>query len=394
VKLHSRLRYGVALAALCGMGAATQADAAAVQHPPLTGPYCSGGVSISGPGSTAQVNAIPGFDSVLAGGGAVDVLGNILPGCAESVADNGGGSGAGVTAAVSHSAPISFSDDPLSLSNQALAIAGGGTNASPINDVPVAILPVSVIVNLSCYAGNVKLSQVELGKMYDGAITTWDNKVLNVDNPGISTACAGVHINLTARADSSGTTFVFKSYLAHLNPEYEALKQDALNTTWLGHIACRGAGTGAEISCVFNTPDSVGYAASSNARAAAAREARVDNLAHSFATWTSGACSTSALLAPIPPSTLLNWSTVDFTDEPVGYGICGYTYDMAFSLMKTAFSKNPGLSSPAVTQTVVDWLTVTASNFGQSTLPTSQYDRLPIPTQKVAALAPFLIAYK
>jgi ABC-type phosphate transport system substrate-binding protein len=394
VNLRNRLRFGVALATLCGVAAATQASAAGVGHPPLTGPYCSGGASVSGPGSTAQVNAIPGFDAVLAGGGATDILGNHLPGCAESVFDTKGGSGAGNAAAISRSAAIAFSDDPLSLENQALATAGGGTNASPINDVPVAILPVSVIANLTCYSGNLKLSQIELAKMYDGVISTWDNKVLNVDNPGISTSCAGVHVNLVARADVSGTTFLFKSYLAHLNPEYQALKQDALNTTWVGHIACRGTGTGGAIACVQGTPNSVGYAASSNARAAGAREARIDNLAHTFSTWGSGACSLAALLAPIPPTTLGNWSFSDFTDEPVGYGICGYTYDMVFALMKTAFSHNPGLSSPAITQTLVDWLTVTASGAGQSTLPTNQYDRLPVVTDKVAALAPFLIAYR
>jgi len=391
----TRLRLGVALAALSTAGAATQAAAAGPAHPPLTGPYCSGNVGVGGPGSTAQVNAIPGFNNVLHAGFEADVLGNKLPSCgSETVSDSGGGSGAGVASQQGRTAPIGFSDDPLSLQGQAQITAGGGTNASPINTVPVAILPVSVIVNLPCYSGNLKLSSIEIAKMYDGVIKTWDHALLNVDNPGIKTSCAGVPVRLVARNDVSGTTYVFKSYLSHRNPEYLALKQDAENTAWLGAIACRGQGTGGVISCVLNNSGAIGYAATSNARAAGAREAAVDNAAHTFATWNAGGCSLAALTAPIPPSTLGNWSASDFTDAPVGYGICGYTYDLVFALQKTAFSKNSGLSSPQVTQTLVDFLTAAVSTNGQNSLPSNQYDKLPVPTDKVAALAPFLIAYR
>jgi len=393
--IHSKkLRFGAALAALSGLAAATQVSAAGPAHPPLTGPYCSGGVGVSGPGSTAQINAIPGFDGVLAGGGEQDLLLNTVPGCAESVTDTGGGSGVGVASQAGRTAPIGFTDLPLNAETQATVTAGGGTNASLVNTVPVAVLPVSVIVNLSCYSGNVKLSSPEIAKLYDGVIKTWDNALLNVDNPGIKTSCAGVPVHLTARSDVSGTTYVFKTYLARRNPEFAALKQDPVNTAWLGAIVCRGNGNGGEISCVSGTPDSIGYAATSNARNAGAREAAVDNLAHSFSTWSPGACSLAALTAPIPPTTLGNWSASDFADAPVGYGICGYTYALVLALQKTAFSHNPSLSSPAITQTLVDYLTAATSTRGQASLPTSQYDKLPLPTEKIAQGAPYLIAYK
>ena len=394
MNLKHRLRIGGVLVAASVAGTVTQVGATGPTHPPLAGAYCSGGVSVSGPGSTAQVNAVPGFNGVLAGGGESDVLNNVLPACAESVSDSGGGSGAGIASQVGRTAAIGFSDDPLNAETQATAVAGSGTNASPIHTVPVAILPVSVIVNLPCYSGTLKLTSVDIAKMYDGVIKVWSHQLLNVDNPGISTSCSNVPVRLVARADVSGTTYVFKSYLSHRNPEYDALKQDAANTTWLGAIACRGAGTGGVISCVQNTADSIGYAASSNARNAGMREAKIDNAAHSFATWSAGACSTAALAAPIPPSTLGNWSASDFTDEPVGYGICGYTYDLVFALQKTAFSSSPSLSSPQVTQTLIDFLTAATSARGQASLPTSQYDKLPAPTEKVAQLAPYEIAYK
>jgi ABC-type phosphate transport system substrate-binding protein len=399
VNISHRLRAGVVAGALCTVGLTAQSIAAQAVAPPVNGPYCSGGVGVTGPGSTAQINALPGFNSTLQAGGEVDGLGNTVPPCTtESATDSGGGSGAGVAAAVAHSAPMSFSDDPLSQTNYGLATAGSGTNGSPIHQVPVAILPVSVIFNLSCFTGTLNLSGLELGKMYDGVVTQWNDQTLLVDNPGL-TACAGHKINLTARADVSGTTFVFKSYLSHSGPEYVALKQDAANTTWLADttgnpIACRGAGTGGEIACVNNTADSVGYAGSSNVRKSTTppAEAAVDDPEHMFLKWTAGSCALAALTAPVPPTTTSpHWYTVDLTDSaaPGAYSICGYTYDFAFQNYATA-----GVGTMAQMQTVVDFLTAATSTKGQATLPTDTYDELPVTTQTIAQMAPLEITFK
>jgi len=401
VNISYRLRAGVVVGALCTVGISAQSIAAQAAQSPLNGPYCSGGQAVSGPGSTAQVNAIPGFNATLQAGGETDLLGNTVPGCAgESVTDTGGGSGAGTAAAVNHSAPISFSDDPLSPSNHSLATGGSGTNASPIHQVPVAVLPVSVIYNLPCWVTPLNLTSIDIAKMYDGVITTWDNALINVDNPGISSACAGVHVNLIARSDVSGTTFLFKSYLAHRNSEFQSYKQDALNTSWpavtAGLNTVTGcAGTGGVISCVNGTQNSIGYAAASNVRKAVPppAEAAIDDPQHTFSKWTAGSCNLAALTAPIPPTTLGNWSTVDFTDSPVpsAYTICGYTYDFVFQNYQTAFN---GAQSVQTMQTIVDFLTAATSAKGQATLPADTYDQLPLPTQTVAQEAALDITYK
>src|SRR5258708_38387802 len=120
-------------------------------------------------------------------------------------------------------------------------------------------------------------------------------------------------------------------------------------------------------------------------------EAAVDDPEHIFAKWTAGSCALAALTAPIPPTTLGNWSGVDFTDSPVpgAYSICGYTYDFAFQNYATA-----GVGTQAQMQTVVDFLTAATSTKGQATLPVDVYDQLPLPTQTVAQEAPLDITFK
>lgn len=374
-----RLRSAVVAVTAAGtLVTGTALAAAAVStHLGLAG-FCTNDVAVTGVGSTLQTNAVnQAFDPALQAS------------CGKAfVSWAGGGSGAGISSQLNRTALIGGSDDPLSAENQALAVAAG---KSPIHDIPVLVSPVSIVYNLPC-AGSapLKLSSIQIAKMYDGVVKTWDSPVLTLGNSGLK-QCTGVPINLVARADVSGTTFIVKSYLAHRNPEYVALEQDQLNQTWLGSIACRGNGTGGVLACVAGTANSIGYAATSNANQSGLKQAQVDNPAHLFSSPSPSACTLAATLAPVPPSTMANWSAATFTDSVVGYPICSFTYDMTFNNAKTGYG---GLFSQGQVQDAVDYLTTAVGSAGQGRLAGAGYAQLPITVDTIAKTGVMTISYK
>ena len=82
---------------------------------------------------------------------------------------------------------------------------------------PTVMGAVVVIVNLPDIKPNeIKLTGEVLADIFAGTITKWNDPKLVELNPGVklpSLAIAPVH-----RADGSGTTFVFTSYLSAVSP--------------------------------------------------------------------------------------------------------------------------------------------------------------------------------
>ena len=103
---------------------------------------------------------------------------------------------------------------------------------------PTVMGAVVPIVNLpGVEANQFKLTGELLADIFAGKIAKWNDPKLAELNPGIklpSTAIAPVH-----RADGSGTTFVFTSYLSALSPDWKDKTGAATSVNW-------PAGTGAK----------------------------------------------------------------------------------------------------------------------------------------------------
>lgn len=121
---------------------------------------------------------------------------------------------------------------------------------------PTVMGAVVVIVNLPGIAVNqVKLTGELVTEIYQGKITKWNDPKLAELNKGIplpNLAIAPVY-----RADGSGTTFVFASYLAARSPEWKDKVGAATSVKW-------PAGTGAKgndgvAATVANIKGGVGY---------------------------------------------------------------------------------------------------------------------------------------
>jgi phosphate transport system substrate-binding protein len=121
---------------------------------------------------------------------------------------------------------------------------------------PMVMGAVVPIVNLPGIATNqVKLTGEALAEIYLGKITKWNDPKLVALNTGV--AMPNLAIAPVYRADGSGTSFVFTSYLSAANPDWKSQVGASTSVKWPAGAGARGndgvAGT------VKNTRGAIGY---------------------------------------------------------------------------------------------------------------------------------------
>ncbi|MFC0409644.1 phosphate ABC transporter substrate-binding protein PstS [Roseomonas elaeocarpi] len=157
------------------------------------------------------------------------------------------GSGAGVNQIKNRTVDFGASDAPLTAEQLAEA---------KLVQFPTVMGSVVPIVNLpGVEVDQLRLTGEVLADLYAGRITKWDDKRIADLNPGLklpSIAVAPVY-----RADASGTSFVFTSYLAAVSPAWKSGVGAATSVKWPAGAGARGnegvAGT------VHNTRGGIGY---------------------------------------------------------------------------------------------------------------------------------------
>ena len=117
---------------------------------------------------------------------------------------NGVGSGAGITQITNGTVNFGASDKPT---------APSSLNASPqMVQFPSCIEGIVAIVNIPhVSSGKLKLTGTVLAQIYMGQITNWNDSRIKALNPGLS--LPNLRITPIHRSDSSGTTFIFSTYL-------------------------------------------------------------------------------------------------------------------------------------------------------------------------------------
>lgn len=157
------------------------------------------------------------------------------------------GSSAGVKAAQDGSVDFGASDRPLS--RAALDQAG-------LVQFPTAIGGVVVVVNLPGTATDkIRLDGATLADIYLGRIKVWNDKTIKALNPDLELPATA--ITPMFRAEGSGTSFVFTSYLSKINPTFKSTYGATSNLTVPGG---KGGKTSTDVSkLVRETVGAIGY---------------------------------------------------------------------------------------------------------------------------------------
>ncbi|GBQ14331.1 phosphate ABC transporter substrate-binding protein PstS [Swaminathania salitolerans] len=140
------------------------------------------------------------------------------------------GSGAGINQVVAGTVDFGASDKPA---------RPGLLAAHHLYQFPTALGAIVVIVNIpGIPAGAVRLDGPTLEAIYAGEIGAWNDPRIAAQNPGLDLpdeAVAAVH-----RADASGTTFVFTSYLSRVSPSWKTGTGAGTSVAWSSGAGARG----------------------------------------------------------------------------------------------------------------------------------------------------------
>ncbi|MCV7196445.1 phosphate ABC transporter substrate-binding protein PstS [Mycobacterium angelicum] len=158
---------------------------------------CGGKKTLKASGSTAQANAMTRF---------VKAFEQACPG--QTLNYTGNGSGAGISEFNGNQTDFGGSDSPLSKEEAATAQQRCG--GSPAWNLPVVFGPIAVTYNINGVS-SLNLDGPTLAKIFNGAITTWNDPAIQGLNSGASLPATPIHV--VFRSDESGTTDNFQRYL-------------------------------------------------------------------------------------------------------------------------------------------------------------------------------------
>jgi phosphate transport system substrate-binding protein len=187
-------------------------------------------------------------------------------------------SGVGISSAAAGTVNIGASDAYLSPADMA--------KYTTLENIPLAVAALMVVYNVPGVKAstNLKLNGTVLAKIFSGKITKWNDPAITALNPGVTLPSAT--IVLVHRADSSGSTFLFTSYMDAQDPTDWSSSLIGTTVAWPKQPGEIGAtGSGGIVSSVKSTPDSISYVGVSylsKVTAAGEGEAAVGNSSGSF----------------------------------------------------------------------------------------------------------------
>lgn len=157
------------------------------------------------------------------------------------------GSSAGVARATDQSVDFGVSDVPMSAA--ALRQAG-------LRQIPLAGAAVAVLVNLPELGGKaIKLNGDILADIYQGTITQWNHSQIAGANPGL--VLPNRAIVPIWRADGSGQSYIFSTYLSRGNSKWRRVIGSNNNLSLTAGKGVKGGQ--AVLDAVKATPGAVGY---------------------------------------------------------------------------------------------------------------------------------------
>ncbi len=165
----------------------------------------------------------------------------------------GVGSGAGQKLVTQRTVDFGASDAPVGADKLA---------AAKLMQFPSVMGAVDVAVNLPGVAADrLRLTGPVLADIYLGTVTSWNDPAIAKLNPGLK--LPSLPIAPVYRADGSGTTYVFTSYLSKVSPDFKSKVGADKAVSWPAGTGAKG--TAGVAGAVKNTAGSLGYVESAYA---------------------------------------------------------------------------------------------------------------------------------
>src|ERR1700722_5109820 len=141
------------------------------------------------------------------------------------------GSGGGITQGKSGTIDFGASLAPLSDNDMA--------QMTPVIQIPESAGPICVTYNLDGLQKPLQLSSDALAGIFLGKITSWQDPLLKNDNPGEN--LPNSKIIVVHRAEGSGTTAAFTTYLSAVSPEWAQQVSKGTSVKWPTGLGAKGS---------------------------------------------------------------------------------------------------------------------------------------------------------
>ena len=265
----------------------------------------------------------------------------------------GVGSGAGQKLIFAREVDFGASDAP---------VPAAKLTENKLLQLPTVIGAVDIAVNLPGVAGDqVRLDGPTLAAIYMGTIAKWNDPAIAKLNPGLK--LPDIAIAPVYRADGSGTTYVFTSYLAKVSPDFKEKVGADKAVSWPAGTGAKG--TAGVASAVLHTVGGLGYVESAYATLNHLTTAKLKSHDGKFLAPTPAAFSAAAEHA--------DWKTakdfaVDMNDQP---GANSWPIVSTTFILLPTNPRNP--AKGAAVQKFFEW----AMQNGDTTAEALQYIPLP-----------------
>lgn len=281
------------------------------------------------------------------------------------ITSGGTGSGTGITDAATGLVNIGASDAYLSSSD--LSQYPGLLN------IPLTVAAVDINYNVPSVKAPLKLNGTVLAQIYTGKITNWNDSAIAKLNPGVS--LPNLKIVTLHRADSSGSTFLFTSYLDAQDPSAWSSSNVGTTITWPtvpGQLA--ETGSGGMLSACGTTKGCIAYIGISymaKATKAGLGTASLANKSGTFEQPTASTISSALASFAAAPST----GTEPLINGSSGYPIINYEY----AVVKTT---QPSAAVATTVKAFLNWIITTGDT--STYLSTVGFQPLPSGTASVS----------
>ena len=232
------------------------------------------------------------------------------------------GSGAGIQQV--KAGTVDFGASDAALSNDRLKEL-----PRPVMHFPTVAGAVVLAYNLPDVAGRLRLTPELLTGIYMGRITAWNDRRIAVANPGVALPAAP--ILAVHRADGSGTTHIFTTYLSVVSGEWRELVGASTSVSWPSGVG--GKGNDGVAGLVRQTPGAIGYVELAYARQNRLPVALLRNRAGRFmeptlASTTAAVAGAAAALAKDARTPIVD------SAAPDAWPISGLTYLLVYRDLK------------------------------------------------------------
>jgi phosphate transport system substrate-binding protein len=239
----------------------------------------------------------------------------------------------------------------------------------PVIQVPVALGGEAIVYNVPGAPANLRLSRHALTDIFLGRIASWNDPEIAEANAG--SKLPDLPVVVIHRADLSGTTYIFTSYLSAISPDWKSRIGAAEDVQWPspGNVAAlHNEGVAKR---VHDTPGAIGYVELAYAVSGHLPSAALENRAGHYLR-----CTPQTVQAAAATKTEI--SPTDFLivdrDGGASYPIAGYSWAILY--------KN--LLDPDRARVVHDVLSWILSNNGQQLAASLNYVALPAAVQREA----------